>query len=141
MKPLHSTLLHMLAVIAFVASCSEDTALSPNDASADANTAHDAAPADAPRRGCGLVTCASAGATCGPIGDGCGGVLHCGTCAAPQTCGGGGRPSQCGGASGCVPRTCAALGVSCGPAGDGCGGPLDCGGCPDGQTCGGGGRA
>ena len=29
--------------------------------------------------GCGLVTCASADATCGPVGDGCGGVIDCGT--------------------------------------------------------------
>ncbi|MFO0606105.1 MAG: hypothetical protein U0324_23225 [Polyangiales bacterium] len=90
-------------------------------------------------RGCGLVTCESAGATCGPVGDGCGNIIQCGTCAAPQTCGGGGVPSRCGGTSGCVPRTCAALGVRCGPAADGCGGLLECGGCPDGQTCGGGG--
>src|SRR5262245_15264751 len=26
---------------------------------------------------CGLVTCASANAMCGPIGDGCGGVVDC----------------------------------------------------------------
>lgn len=47
--------------------------------------------------GCGLVTCASANATCGPIGDGCGGVLDCGTCKTglcgatqPNVCGTGG---------------------------------------------------
>jgi hypothetical protein len=41
-----------------------------------------------------------------------------GTCIAPETCGGGGTPSQCG--SGCAPETCAALGIHCGPASDGC---------------------
>jgi hypothetical protein len=91
--------------------------------------------------GCGLVTCASAHANCGPIGDGCGGVIYCGMCTAPGTCGGGGAPSQCGGTSGCVPRTCADLGVTCGIAGDGCGGVIDCGTCTAPATCGGGGVA
>ena len=133
-------LLRMLMVAAAIASCSDQSVVSSNDGATDAPSASDAVVMDAPRRGCGLVTCESAGATCGPIGDGCGGVIRCGDCTAPQTCGGGGRLSQCGGTSGCVPRTCAALGVSCGPAGDGCGGQLDCGSCPDGQSCGGGGR-
>jgi hypothetical protein len=86
---------------------------------------------------CTPRTCAQAGATCGPIGDGCGGVLQCGTCVAPQTCGGGGTPNQCGG--GCTPITCAQQGLSCGAAGDGCGGVLQCGTCVAPQTCGGGG--
>ena len=89
--------------------------------------------------GCGLNTCAQMNANCGPIGDGCGGTLNCGTCTLPQTCGGGGKPFQCGGKAGCIPLTCAQLGLSCGPSGDGCGGSLNCGGCPSGQTCGGGG--
>ncbi len=89
--------------------------------------------------GCGLVTCASANANCGPLGDGCGGTLDCGSCNAPQTCGGGGVPSQCGGNNGCTARTCASIGANCGPEGDGCGGLLNCGVCPSGQTCGGGG--
>src|SRR5262249_1169164 len=40
--------------------------------------------------GCGLVTCMSSNANCGPIGDGCGGLIDCGGCALPTTCGGGG---------------------------------------------------
>ncbi len=52
--------------------------------------------------------------------------------AAPQTCGGGGVASQCGGNSGCVPKTCAQLGFNCGPAGDGCGGVINCGSCASG---------
>jgi len=93
--------------------------------------------------GCGLVTCASAGATCGPIGDGCGGVIDCGTCTPPETCGGGGQLFTCGdGAAGCTPRSCAAAGAECGVVADGCGGvTADCGDCPSGQTCGGGGVA
>ncbi|MFO0646963.1 MAG: hypothetical protein U0326_12050 [Polyangiales bacterium] len=87
---------------------------------------------------CTPRTCAAAGATCGPIGDGCGGMLNCGTCVAPLTCGGGGVPSTCGTTT-CRPRTCMEQGLSCGPAGDGCGGTLSCGTCPTGMTCGGGG--
>lgn len=86
---------------------------------------------------CGLVTCASAQATCGPIGDGCTGVIQCGSCPVPQTCGGGGVPSQCGGSMQCVPRTCPA-GITCGQIGDGCGGTVDCGSCVAPDTCGGG---
>jgi hypothetical protein len=87
---------------------------------------------------CTPKTCAEAGANCGPIGDGCGGFIECGTCTAPETCGGGGKPSTCGKAS-CTAKTCAELGAKCGPQGDGCGGLLDCGSCPAGETCGGGG--
>ena len=89
--------------------------------------------------GCGLVTCSSTTATCGPIGDGCGALLECGTCSAPQTCGGGGVLSQCGGDGGCVPVTCAQLGAQCGPMSNRCGGLLECGDCALPLTCGGGG--
>jgi len=37
------------------------------------------------------VTCASAGAKCGTINNGCGGVSQCGGCPTGQSCGGGGR--------------------------------------------------
>lgn len=89
--------------------------------------------------GCGLVTCDSASAECGLLGDGCGNVIDCGTCPAPQTCGGGGAPSKCGGTGGCVPKTCSAIGAECGPMADGCGGLLDCGTCMAPESCGGGG--
>jgi hypothetical protein len=88
--------------------------------------------------GCAFVTCASAGAACGPIGDGCGGVIQCGTCMFPQICGGGGVHFQCGTID-CIPRTCAEAGANCGPVGDGCGGTIQCGDCPAGQACGRGG--
>src|SRR5690349_8106931 len=64
---------------------------------------------------CSLQSCASVGATCGPIGDGCGGTIDCGTCTAPDTCGGGGTLFTCGGGSGsttCMPKSC--TGVTCG---------------------------
>jgi hypothetical protein len=88
---------------------------------------------------CVPTTCVKLGFNCGPAGDGCGGSLSCGTCTAPETCGGGGKASVCGG--GCVPKTCAELGYDCGPAGDGCGGSLSCGTCTAPETCGGGGKA
>ena len=86
---------------------------------------------------CGARSCAQLGFNCGPAGDGCGGLLNCGACTLPQTCGGAGQPGVCGG--GCTARTCAGQGFNCGPAGDGCGGQLSCGACPAGQVCGGGG--
>jgi len=87
--------------------------------------------------GCGLRTCASANANCGPIGDGCGGTIDCGDCTAGDFCGGGGA-SRCGPGS-CVPTNCQALGDDCGAVSDGCGGILDCGNCSTGLFCGGGG--
>jgi hypothetical protein len=86
---------------------------------------------------CVPKTCAAQSIQCGPAGDGCGGVLSCGTCPAGQTCGGGAVLSQCGAPS-CTPKTCASQGYACGAQGDGCGGILQCGTCTSG-TCGGGG--
>jgi hypothetical protein len=90
---------------------------------------------------CTPISCASQGLACGPAGNGCGGVIQCGTCPSGQTCGGGGVPGHCGAPDGgaCVPRSCGAQAIACGPAGDGCGGAVQCGACPTGQTCGGGG--
>jgi len=45
---------------------------------------------------CVPKSCAQQGIDCGPAGDGCGGVLQCSTCTAPDTCGGGGQPGICG---------------------------------------------
>jgi hypothetical protein len=90
---------------------------------------------------CTPLTCAKLGFNCGPAGDGCGGALDCGVCKAPETCGGGGHFSQCGGSAACVPETCKELGINCGPAGDGCGGALSCGSCTAPDICGGGGVA
>ncbi len=91
---------------------------------------------------CTPRTCAQQMIDCGPAGDGCGNLLQCGTCVAPQQCGAGGTPGQCALPDGgsCVPKTCMQLGVNCGPAGDGCGGLItSCGTCGGSQTCGGGG--
>ena len=45
---------------------------------------------------CTPKTCATLGKNCGAVPDGCGGTLSCGTCTAPQTCGGSGTPNVCG---------------------------------------------
>jgi hypothetical protein len=41
------------------------------------------------------ATCASLLANCGMVDDGCGSSLSCGTCVAPQTCGGGPQANVC----------------------------------------------
>jgi hypothetical protein len=74
---------------------------------------------------CVPMTCDAAGANCGSITDGCGVVIECGPCFAPQTCGGGGTPNVCG----CTPTTCDAAGAARGTIPDGCGGTIDCGSC------------
>jgi hypothetical protein len=85
---------------------------------------------------CTPTTCAALGKNCGSWSDGCGQVLNCGSCTAPNTCGGGGMPGTCGAGS-CVPATCAQLGYNCGQWSNGCGGILNCGTCGAPETCGG----
>jgi hypothetical protein len=97
-----------------------------------------------PRTTCTPRTCVQQSIGCGPAGDGCGNVVQCGACVAPQTCGGAGVASQCGAVppgGQCTPVTCASQNVACGPASDGCGRLLDCGQCVPPQSCGGGGVA
>ena len=84
-----------------------------------------------PSGGCTPTTCAAQGDNCGSISDGCGGTLNCGTCAAPQTCGGCGNLHVCC----CNPLTCAGQFKNCGTLDDGCGHILNCGTCPSGQIC------
>jgi hypothetical protein len=93
---------------------------------------------------CSPLVCASLGANCGQILDGCGGMLDCGACAAGQACGAGPNPAWnvCGDATpACTPdpNGCGDSQVNCGPAQDGCGNLVQCGTCSAGQTCGGGG--
>ena len=90
---------------------------------------------DAPHfDGCNPGSCASAGAECGKVTNGCGGTLDCGGCPEGKACGTV-EPNRCGEA-GCVPTTCAAALAECGVVEDGCGGTLDCGTCPSGEVCG-----
>ncbi len=80
---------------------------------------------------------------CGVQSNGCGGTIDCGSCVAPEFCGGGG-PSKCAvsGGGACVKKTCADYTGKCGPQPDGCGGVTDnCGTCTSPQVCGGGGTA
>ncbi len=91
--------------------------------------------------GCTATTCTAQGANCGPISDGCGGALQCGTCngAIGESCGGGGVANKCGKPP-CTPKDCAALNANCGTQANGCGATIDCGLCSGaGETCGGGG--
>jgi len=94
-----------------------------------------------PGGNCTPMTCQQQNINCGPAGDGCGNEIMCGTCTPPQTCGGGGKPGQCGYPDGgqCQPATCSSQGIFCGPAGDGCGNEIMCGTCTPPLTCGGGG--
>jgi hypothetical protein len=98
---------------------------------------------------CAPKTCQQLGVECGQAGDGCGGILACGTCPSGQQCGSTASPSKCvaavatgpdGGA--CVPKTKAeynAEGKDCGDQSDNCGGTVALGNCIAPEFCGGGG--
>jgi hypothetical protein len=89
---------------------------------------------------CVPKTCAAMGYDCGPVADGCAGLVDCGTCPTGTACGIGGKPNVCGTSiAPCVKKTCADLGANCGPISDGCGGlTASCGTCTGLETCGGG---
>jgi hypothetical protein len=70
-------------------------------------------------------TCQQLGKNCGTVDDGCGGKVQCGSCVAPEVCGGGGD-NVCG--TVCKPRVHCRPGM-CGTIDDdGCGESLCCGG-------------
>ena len=87
---------------------------------------------------CVPKTCAQTGLECGPVADGCGGLVNCPQCVSPAVCGGGGLPNICGGANQCTPKTAAACPANgCGFIADGCGGLVQCGAsCPGAGVCG-----
>jgi hypothetical protein len=96
-----------------------------------------------------VAGCAEAGAACGLIGNGCGGLFDCGGCPSGELCGVN-APYQCGAEPVCQPLAPeAACAGKCGLVSNGCGtdvagGVIDCQAlfpCPDGETCGGGGIA
>lgn len=102
------------------------------------NSACQAAP---PPPMCTPVTCAAVGKNCGQIGDGCGGIIACGSCQVGLICGAGGTANVCG-APTCIPKTSASFpGLNCGVVANGCGGVINLGSCQGSQTCGGGGIA
>jgi hypothetical protein len=53
--------------------------------------------------GCTRSTCASVGADCGNLSDGCGGTLSCGSCDGGQACGAGALPNRCAPCDGTTP--------------------------------------
>lgn len=88
---------------------------------------------------CLPTTCLALGLSCGPASDGCGTELDCGTCSDPLTCGGAGKPGECGCAGFSDPELCRALGAECGSIStvDGCGQQRTafCGRCEAPLTC------
>jgi hypothetical protein len=94
----------------------------------DAGTASSGGPCPA------FQSCADRNDNCGMAPDGCGNLQNCGTCQAPETCGGSGTQNVCGSPA-CTKQTCASQSLGCGMTTDGCGTVLDCGACPAGQSC------
>ena len=94
-----------------------------------------------------IESCDEVEAECGIIGNGCGGTIDCGGCAAGYLCGNeAGQPFKCGEYEACAPIEAeVACENTCGVVGDGCGGTYTCEaegfGCTGGDTCGGGGVA
>ncbi len=87
---------------------------------------------------CKPLTACPFGQNCGSVPDGCDGMVSCGSCTDPETCGGGGTAGVCGctGRTSCTPE-------ECGDVDDGCGGLLSCPPCvvdcaiaPEGTHCG-----
>src|SRR5207237_1200815 len=82
---------------------------------------------------CTPRTCASAGATCGTISDGCGGTITCGTCSPGQVCDSASKTCKAAPTSSC--QTCSSIAASCGNWSNACGGTISCGACSPGQVC------
>ena len=89
---------------------------------------------------CFPTNCIAEGKNCGSIMDGCLGILECGNCNVPDTCGGGGTANVCGNGM-CTSTTCVAESAACGNLSDDCASVLDCGSCSAPAVCGGGGVA
>jgi hypothetical protein len=87
---------------------------------------------------CQPTTCEAQGKNCGPIVNGCGDIIECGSCSGDQVCGLVELNVCTSPADACVHHTQAqaCAGKECGLESDGCGGTIDCGSCPDGQGCG-----
>lgn len=127
----------LLCATLLTTACGSSSSHAPSDTDGgtDAGANHDTAPETQPEATpCAPKTCEEREASCGVVDDGCGKLISCGSCPAPDTCGGAGVENQCG----CTPRTCEDVGANCGSLDDGCGGTLECGSCSDPDTCGGG---
>ena len=88
--------------------------------------------------GCTPATCAELSAECGPMPDGCGGVLECGSCGDGEYCGIIEHNRCTNPDTLCVPidKEVACAGKACGKESDGCQGVYECGSCEDGEVCG-----
>jgi hypothetical protein len=75
---------------------------------------------------------ACAGKNCGPVADGCGGMVDCGSCMPPRTCGGGGIAGICG----CKDDGSACKNKQCGMVTNNCAQMVSCGSCTDPEMCG-----
>src|SRR5262245_47840134 len=78
---------------------------------------------------CTPRTCEQAGAECGAVSDGCGGVLACGTCAGGEVCSSDTRRCEA------TSAVCERGGLSCGLVLDACGVGVGCGSCGSGEVC------
>lgn len=85
---------------------------------------------------CSPRTCEAFSRNCGPLADGCGNTLDCGTCAEGMECS---RVGVC--RAPCTPKTCEELGKNCGFTPDGCDLSVFCGVCEGSEICGAGGEA
>lgn len=87
---------------------------------------------------CKPKTCAQLGKNCGPVTDGCGGVVDCGACKKGELCGIVEHNICTAPASLCKPlaKAAACSGKQCGYTTDGCGGMIECGSCAKGTACG-----
>lgn len=83
-------------------------------------------------------SCDDLGLDCGPIADGCGGLIECGDCDDDEACGIVAFNVCTSLSEVCDPidREVACEDIECGRVGDGCGGTIACGTCDRGEICG-----
>ena len=84
---------------------------------------------------CAPTTCAAENKNCGDMPDGCGGVINCGSCIAPNACGGGNVANVCGQGAQCARVSCEHAGAECGVVSNGCDGIDRCAKCAPRQEC------
>ncbi len=87
---------------------------------------------------CVPKTCKQLGTDCGPVANGCGNVVECGTCGKGKICGIKEHNVCTAPADLCKPATkaVACKDKECGITGDGCSGTIECGTCSSTQACG-----
>jgi len=91
--------LHLVVLAALVPGCdsSADLGKSPDALIPDSGLAPDKTTTSKSDQSCTPRSCTTDGTKwCGSIADLCGKTIECGGCVSPESCGGGGVPSQCG---------------------------------------------